>query len=254
MTMHTPRGNLMYAADVYSRTQHMYANPPYTSIFNSHSTLSCIDRPPYSFVALIVLAIRSYAKQRATLKDIYRYIETTFPYYRGTSPGWKNSIRHNLSLNNCFIKSPRSIHDLTHGHFWRLAEGWKEMFAESDFRRRRRGYKKSNNHEFITTNSQANEDYITRYKPESTPSSVEPCKKQTPNYVSSITHSERTQEGHVNGKQFSDFSIAKILRCQSKRKAGHCDVLDNKRIKRVGRIVSNVTQDSARDIPGQSFN
>uniref|UniRef100_A0ABM0ML98 Forkhead box protein I3-like n=1 Tax=Saccoglossus kowalevskii TaxID=10224 RepID=A0ABM0ML98_SACKO len=254
MTMHNPRGNVMYAADVYSRIQHMYANPPYTSNFNSHSTLSCVDRPPYSFVALIVLAIRSNAEQRATLKDIYRYIETTFPYYRVKSPGWKNSIRQNLSVNNCFIKSPRSIHELTHGHFWRLAEGWKEMFSENDFRRRRRGYKKSNNHEFITTNSQANEDYITRYKPESTSSSVESCKKHTPNYVFSITRSERTQERLVNGKQFSDFSIAKILCCQPKRKAGHCDVSDNKRIKHVGRIVRNDTKDTARDIHGQSLN
>nr|XP_040030239.1 forkhead box protein M1 isoform X2 [Gasterosteus aculeatus aculeatus] len=64
-----------------------------------------VQRPPYSYMAMIQFAINSQKSRRMTLKEIYMWIEEHFPYFReGAKPGWKNSIRHNLSLHDMFIR------------------------------------------------------------------------------------------------------------------------------------------------------
>ncbi|XP_034719131.1 forkhead box protein M1 isoform X2 [Etheostoma cragini] len=63
------------------------------------------ERPPYSYMAMIQFAINSRKSRRMTLKEIYMWIEDHFPYFREVAkPGWKNSIRHNLSLHDMFIR------------------------------------------------------------------------------------------------------------------------------------------------------
>ncbi|NXR15728.1 FOXM1 protein, partial [Semnornis frantzii] len=66
---------------------------------------SVSERPPYSYMAMIQFAINSTEKKRMTLKDIYTWIENHFPYFKHVAkPGWKNSIRHNLSLHDMFVR------------------------------------------------------------------------------------------------------------------------------------------------------
>uniref|UniRef100_A0ACB8E646 Uncharacterized protein n=1 Tax=Sphaerodactylus townsendi TaxID=933632 RepID=A0ACB8E646_9SAUR len=66
---------------------------------------SFTERPPYSYMAMIQFAINSTERKRMTLKDIYSWIEDHFPYFKHVAkPGWKNSIRHNLSLHDMFVR------------------------------------------------------------------------------------------------------------------------------------------------------
>eukprot|EP00128_Syssomonas_multiformis_P016668 Colp12_sorted_trinity150504_noHs@14931 len=95
------------------------------------------EKPPYSYAALILQAISSTTDKRLTLNGIYTWIMTNFPFYRAKDSGWRNSIRHNLSLHKCFVKVPRTEHEPGKGCWWSIDPAFEHMVSKSSFKKRR---------------------------------------------------------------------------------------------------------------------
>ncbi|XP_020781416.2 forkhead box protein H1 [Boleophthalmus pectinirostris] len=61
-------------------------------------------KPPYSYLAMIAMVIQRSPEKKLTLSEILKEISALFPFFKGNYKGWRDSVRHNLSSYDCFVK------------------------------------------------------------------------------------------------------------------------------------------------------
>lgn len=79
------------------------------------------SRPPYAYATIIFMAMTCSGSKRLQIADIYNAIMSQWDYYRDRpeETGWKNSIRHNLTICRCFQKVMRQDAD-GKGGYWEI--------------------------------------------------------------------------------------------------------------------------------------
>ncbi|XP_053695907.1 uncharacterized protein LOC128743373 isoform X2 [Sabethes cyaneus] len=104
-------------------------NVPYDPHVHVHS------KPPFSFSSLIFMAIENCQQKALPVKEIYAWIVHHFPYFKTAPTGWKNSVRHNLSLNKCFQKVEKaadsSLQNLGKGSLWMVEPQYRPNLIQA---------------------------------------------------------------------------------------------------------------------------
>ncbi|KXN71009.1 fork head transcription factor, partial [Conidiobolus coronatus NRRL 28638] len=75
-------------------------------------------KPPYSYATLITYAIMQSANKQMSLNEIYQWMMDHYSYLKTAGSGWKNSVRHNLSLNKAFVRVARPVNEPGKGSYW----------------------------------------------------------------------------------------------------------------------------------------
>uniref|UniRef100_A0A182Y2W3 Uncharacterized protein n=1 Tax=Anopheles stephensi TaxID=30069 RepID=A0A182Y2W3_ANOST len=88
------------------------------------------EKPQLSYINMIVMAIKDSPHRRRTLSEIYKYLQSKYEFFNGEYNGWKNSVRHNLSLNECFKKLPKECGKPGKGHYWTIDASAEYMFED----------------------------------------------------------------------------------------------------------------------------
>ncbi|XP_074108377.1 uncharacterized protein LOC141533402 [Cotesia typhae] len=86
-------------------------NPKYSERYGG------LKKPPFTYTELIEHALQE--RGELTVSAIYQWISEHFPYYKSNDDRWKNSVRHNLSINPHFRKGSKAPHGA--GHLWTIA-------------------------------------------------------------------------------------------------------------------------------------
>merc|ERR1712117_728474 len=95
----------------------------------------------------IVQALLTGKDSELVLNEIYSVISQRYPFYKMSDEGWKNSIRHNLSLKGSgFERTEYTLEGAHRGScLWRMKDGFSEELTRKAYQRR--------NHKAITKTS-----------------------------------------------------------------------------------------------------
>jgi hypothetical protein len=92
-------------------------------------------KPPKPYLEIIADAILSCNVKMMQLHEIYGYMESKYAYFaKNINKSWRNSVRHNLSLNECFVKAGRGSNGK--GNYWRIHPLVEKEFIRGNFRRK----------------------------------------------------------------------------------------------------------------------
>lgn len=89
------------------------------------------DNNSLSYIGMIATAILRSPEVKLTLAGIYTYMEKHFYSILSNRPGWRNTVRHNLSLHDCFVKGEIAAEGK--GRFWRIHPNYFEQFECGKF-------------------------------------------------------------------------------------------------------------------------
>ena len=109
-------------------------------------------KPPHSYIALITTAILSSPRKKLTLTEINEHLVENYEFFRGSYQGWRNSVRHNLSFNKCFVKILKDpSRPWGKDNYWTVLLDSLEEYVSEDgnFRRRRKRQPKEKEIAFI---------------------------------------------------------------------------------------------------------
>ena len=89
-------------------------------------------KSPLPYIGMIAEAINSSPDKKMVLSEIYAHMERNFFQYLSGKPRWRNTVRHNLSFHNCFVKCECSRRG-NRSHFWSIHPEYIEQFKRGNF-------------------------------------------------------------------------------------------------------------------------
>lgn len=106
-----------------------------TSLAGPYGAISIKKKPEHNYIGLIATSILKAPEQKLILSDIYKDIRHNYPQLCYQDLALLNSIRENLTLNDCFIVFLLSAN--VNDPCWTIHPANIDDFKKGDFSRRK---------------------------------------------------------------------------------------------------------------------